>query len=406
MKRVKFLHAADLHLDSPMVGLRSLPSSIFSRLQESTFLALERIVDKAIEEKVDFVILAGDLFDSEDRSIKAQTRLRTEMKRLLEQEIPVYAIHGNHDHLDGSWSHLEMPKNVHIFSTQVERKSYKTVSGANVHLYGFSYPSRHVFERKIVDYKKEGEADFHIGILHGNMEGNHEHGNYAPFSLKELVEKDFDYWALGHIHKKMTLSQDPPIIYPGNTQGRNRKETGVKGAYNCTLEKGNTHLEFFPTSDCIWMEKEIDVGEIVGFEQLYLACKVSIEAERENKVGKLIKLHLTKLSKENQLKTSDLLNDLLEALQEDEKEEASFVWPYTISAEEQFIWDRETLAKQTDFYGELFRLASAPEELETGLNLLYQHPQVRKFLTPITEEEKREMVRYAENFLVEQLLKE
>lgn len=406
MKRVKFIHAADLHLDSPMVGLRSLPSPIFSRLQESTFLALEKIVHKAIEEKVDFVIFAGDLFDSEDRSIKAQTRLRTEMKRLLEHGIPVFAIHGNHDHLDGSWSHLDMPKNVHVFSTNVERMVYKTVSGTNVHLYGFSYPSRHVFERKIAEYKKEGEADFHIGILHGNMEGNHDHGNYAPFSLKELLDKDFDYWALGHIHKKMILSQDPPIIYPGNTQGRNRKEIGIKGAYISTLEEGNVSLEFFPTSDCVWLEKEIDVSEIVSFEQLYLACKVSIDAERENKVGKLLKLHLTKLSKENHSNDRDILNDLLEALQDDEKEEASFVWPYAITAEERYVWDRETLEKQTDFYGELFRLAAEPEELETGLDLLYQHPQVRKFLTPITEDEKKEMVRYAESLLVEQLLKE
>ncbi|WP_066058949.1 metallophosphoesterase family protein [Robertmurraya korlensis] len=406
MKRVKFIHAADLHLDSPMVGLKSLPSSIFSRLQESTFVALERIVNKAIEEKVDFVILAGDLFDSEDRSIKAQTRLRNEMKRLLAHEIPVFAIHGNHDHLDGSWSHLDMSKNVHVFSTNVETKLYKTASGINLRLYGFSYPSRHVFERKIVDYKKEGEADFHIGILHGNMEGSHEHGNYAPFSLKELVEKDFDYWALGHIHKRMIISQDPPVIYPGNTQGRNRKETGIKGAYIVTLEKGNPSFEFFPTSDCVWLEKEIDVSDIVGFEQLYMTCKSSIDSEREHKMGTLLKIHLTKLSKENNSNERDILNDLLEALQEDEKEEVSFVWPYAITAEEEYNWDRETLAKQTDFYGELFRLTDEPKELETGLDLLYQHPQVRKFLTPLTNEEKKEMIRYAESFLVKQLFKE
>lgn len=406
MKRVKFIHAADLHLDSPMVGLKSLPSFIFSRLQESTFLALERIVNKAIEEKVDFVILAGDLFDSENRSIKAQTRLRNEMKRLLAKEISVFVIHGNHDHLDGNWSHLNMPKNVHVFSTNVETKLYKTASGVTLHLYGFSYPSRHVFERKVVDYMKEGDVDFHIGILHGNMEGSHEHGNYAPFSLKELVEKDFDYWALGHIHKRMIISQDPPVIYPGNTQGRNRKETGIKGAYMITLEKGNTTYEFFPTSDCVWLEKEIDVSEVVGFEQLYVTCKSAIDAERENKMGTLVKIHLTKLSKENYPNEKDVLNDLLEALQEDEIGEASFVWPYAITAEEHYSWDRETLANQADFYGELFRLTDEPKELETGLDILYQHPQMRKFLTPITDEEKKEMIRHAESFLVKQLLKE
>ncbi|SHR41332.1 Nuclease sbcCD subunit D [Mycobacteroides abscessus subsp. abscessus] len=406
MKRVTFIHAADLHLDSPMVGLKSLPASIFSRLKESTFVALERIVNKAIEEKVDFVILAGDLFDSEDRSIKAQTRLRNEMKRLQMHGIPVFAIHGNHDHLDGSWAHLDMPENVHIFSTDVERKIYTTANGSHIHLYGFSYPSRHVFERKIVDYRKEGEADFHIGILHGNIEGNHEHGNYAPFSIKELLDKDFDYWALGHIHKRMILSQDPPVIYPGNTQGRNRKETGLKGGYLIVLEEGKKSFEFFPTSDCLWTEKEINVSEVNGFEQLYLTCKSLIDAERESKVGILLKLHLTKLRKENNPSERDILNDLLEALQEDEKEEASFVWTYAVTAEEQCIWDKEALANQTDFYGELFRLSGEPGELGHSLDVLYHHPQARKFLNPLTEEEKKEMIRYAESFLVDQLLKE
>ncbi|MCM3602268.1 DNA repair exonuclease [Robertmurraya korlensis] len=406
MKKVKFIHAADLHLDSPMVGLKFLPASIFSRLKESTFVALERIVNKAIEEKVDFVILAGDLFDSEDRSIKAQTRLRNEMKRLQTHGISVFAIHGNHDHLDGSWAHLDMPENVHIFSTEVEKKLYQTANGSHIHLYGFSYPSRHVFERKIVDYRKEEEADFHIGILHGNIEGNHDHGNYAPFSLKELLDKDFDYWALGHIHKGSILSQDPPVIYPGNTQGRNRKETGIKGGYLIELEEGKKSIDFFPTSDCVWIEKEINVSEVNGFEQLYLTCKSVLDTERENKIGILLKLHLTNLLKENNPSERDILNDLLEALQEDEREETSFVWPYAVTAEEQSIWDRETLANQTDFYGELFRLSEEPGELERGLDLLYKHPQARKFLNPLTDEEKKEMIQYAECFLVEQLLKE
>jgi len=172
------------------------------------------------------------------------------------------------------------------------------------------------------------------------------------------------------------------------------------------LEDGKKSFEFFPTSDCVWLEKEINVSEVNGFEQLYLTCKSMIDAERQNKIGILLKLHLTKLLKENTPGERNILNDLLEALQEDEREETSFVWPYAITAEEQNIWDRETLANQTDFYGELFRLSEEPGELERGLDLLYQHPQARKFLIPLTDEEKKEMIRYAESFLVDQSLKE
>src|SRR4051812_21862531 len=124
MKRITFIHAADLHLDSPMTGLTHLPKPIFERIKDSTFAALKTLTEAAIKHQVDFVIIAGDLFDEEDRSVRAQTRLRKEMIRLYEHNIPVYIIHGNHDHLNGTWIHLDMPANVHIFSEKVEMKVF------------------------------------------------------------------------------------------------------------------------------------------------------------------------------------------------------------------------------------------------------------------------------------------
>ena len=138
MKKISFIHGADLHLDSPMVGLSYLPKEIFERLKESTFTALSKLIDAAIQHSVDFVILAGDLFDEQDRSVRAQTRLRKEMERLKAHKISVYIIHGNHDHLNGEWIHLNMPENVHIFSDKVEMKTF-VKSNTVVHLYGFSY---------------------------------------------------------------------------------------------------------------------------------------------------------------------------------------------------------------------------------------------------------------------------
>src|SRR5690606_38326221 len=101
-------------------------------------------------------------------------------------------------HLDGNWTHLPLPENVHIFSHNVEVVQYLNTHGTAVHLYGFSYPKRHVFERMIDQYMKVEGADFHIGILHGHCEGSSIHGKYAPFKQKDLAEKGFDYWALGH----------------------------------------------------------------------------------------------------------------------------------------------------------------------------------------------------------------
>ncbi|GAE46065.1 metallophosphoesterase family protein [Mesobacillus boroniphilus] len=242
MKQVKFLHTADLHLDSPMVGLRHLPKVIFHRLQESTFTALKNITDAAIKHEVDFVVIAGDLYDAEDRSIRAQAVLRNEMVRLADKGIKVYGIHGNHDHLGAKSVMIDFPDNVHFFSDQVAKADFTKHDGTLVHLYGFSYPERHVMERWIEKYEKIDGADFHVGLLHGHFEGVSDHGKYASFRLSELIEKDYDYWALGHIHKREFLSQQPYVVYPGNPQGRNRKELGEKGAYIVKLTEAGAEV--------------------------------------------------------------------------------------------------------------------------------------------------------------------
>ena len=206
-------------------------------------MALTNVVNAAIRHEFDFVILAGDLFDEQDRSIRAQTRLRKEMERLKEHEIEVFAVHGNHDHLNGDWVHIEMPDNVHIFPDHVETKVY-TTQNTVVHLYGFSYPTRHLEDNHLSQYFKKEGADFHIGILHGHYEGNSEHSRYASFTTKDLLEKKFDYWALGHIHKRQIIHNSPYISYPGNIQGRNRKEVGEKGCYLVKMSEQETNLEF------------------------------------------------------------------------------------------------------------------------------------------------------------------
>jgi DNA repair exonuclease SbcCD nuclease subunit len=158
MQEISFIHCADLHLDSPMIGLKNLPSSIKHRLQESTFTAFKKIIDEAIQRKVDFVIIAGDIYDGEDRSLRAQIRFRQEMERLEQQGIAVFIIHGNHDHLSGKWIQMKFPDNVHIFPANVSKFEYKK-ENTKVHLYGFSYESRHLYKRMIDHYQKENEAD-------------------------------------------------------------------------------------------------------------------------------------------------------------------------------------------------------------------------------------------------------
>jgi DNA repair protein SbcD/Mre11 len=402
MKRISFIHAADLHLDSPMLGLKSLPTDIFTRVKESTFAALKKITAAAMQYEVDFVILAGDLFDGEDRSLRAQSRFLTEMIKLAEKKIPVYIVHGNHDHLNGTWVHLDMPENVHLFNHQVETKVLKTKQGAVIHLYGFSYPQRHVYEKKINDYQKVPGADFHIGILHGNESSGQEHDNYAPFTVKELYEKGYDYWALGHIHKRRILSEDPPIVYPGNIQGRNKKETGAKGFYHVELTESGAALDFIESSDVIWEEASIDASDARSFYEIFQLCQSVMNSYRNEKAGILLTIYLQNVQLVDSKERRSLDSDLLDMLQDSENDDRAFVWPVRLIITESLQIDKEQLKNEGGFYSELFKTVDELEITDPLLSL-YEHHLGRKYITPLSAADKHQLIESAEKLLLKLL---
>ncbi|MGV3465435.1 MAG: metallophosphoesterase family protein [Heyndrickxia sp.] len=396
MENITFIHCADLHLDSPFVGLQYMPKEIFKRIQESTFRAFTKAVDAAISKKVDFIIISGDLYDGEDRSIKAQARLRKQMERLQMESIDVFIIHGNHDHLGGTWTTIEMPKNVHVFSTDVETIEYITKKGVKVHLYGFSYPERHVGESKMEQYNKTPGADFHIGILHGHCEGGSSyHQPYAPFSIRDLLDKEMDYWALGHIHKQQILHENPYIIYPGNIQGRNAKEQSMKGCFAVTLSKHETTLEFIEASDIIWDTITVSAKESSYFHELFLQCKEIIDNIRKQNQAVLLRLEI--VDTENlEVKTIEKMTngEFIESLQDGEEQEENFVWTYQvrINSTEQ---DGFFLSEYQSFKDELDRtlgLLSDNDVFEEAIGELYSHIRSSRYLENISAEEKTELL--------------
>ncbi|MGN8844040.1 MULTISPECIES: metallophosphoesterase family protein [unclassified Bacillus (in: firmicutes)] len=397
---ISFIHCADLHLDSPMVGLKNLPVTLHTKLKESTFTAFKKVIDTAISKKVDFMIIAGDIYDGEDRSIKAQIRFRDEMLRLEEKQIEVYLVHGNHDHLNGSWVQIELPPNVHVFPSMVSVKQF-VKNKLSVNLYGFSYETRHVKERKIDEYARRDPAHFHIGILHGNLEGSTEHSSYAPFQVKDLLAKKMDYWALGHIHKREILESIPPIVYPGNIQGRHKKETAIKGCYYVELREGDASLEFIPTSEVIWETVKIDASTVKTFNDLYMLCRKQIDEIGDGKSSFIITLEIEQL----RIEESFLDSDLLEILQQDEVDSDSFVWVSSIKIQENTVWLKENLLRESAFYEELFAVTKDSELLNEAVAPLFQHPKVHRFLAELTTEEKKELAEEAEDLLLTMLVK-
>ncbi|ECJ9723028.1 exonuclease SbcCD subunit D [Listeria monocytogenes] len=330
MKEIQFLHMADLHLDSPFIGLSTLPQPLFSAIQESTFQSLERITTVAIKEAVDFVLIAGDIYDSEDQSVRAQARFAKEMKRLEAANIPVFMIHGNHDFIEKHKEKLALPSNVHVFSEQVEIMSHKTATGVSVNIYGFSYNERHIRSSRVGEYKIQGDADFHIALLHGSeVSSSEEHDVYAPFRVQEISKKGFDYWALGHIHKRQLLAEYPSIYYPGNIQGRNRKESGEKGASIITLSEASTTIDFIGTSPIIWEEAVITLPENSEINAFYRETTKLLESYQGRSHSYFLHI-IVKMENKQKIDT----NDWLQMLQEEvEITDNTFVWIHKLTTE-------------------------------------------------------------------------
>ncbi|MGP1910568.1 metallophosphoesterase family protein [Metabacillus sp. JX24] len=405
MKGIRFIHAADLHVDSPFLGMQQLAGPIFERLKESTFAALDRLTVLAIDEKVDFMLIAGDLYDGEDRSLKAQLRLKKAFEKLDENGIPVYVIHGNHDHLSGKWLDLSWPANVHVFSEkQAECKVFEK-NGTIVHLYGRSYPERAVYENMTAAFEKQKGADFHIGLLHGSVSGNTEHDAYAPFTAGDLLQKEFDYWALGHIHKRMSLrEQDPPILYSGNVQGRNRKETGEKGCYLVSMTEAETSYSFVQLHDVRWEELQLSADG--SFQDMLNRLHQGLDDMRSSREPVVVTVRLTGTTDfYHALKEEPVLSDMLEQWNEEESDRENFVWISSVINETMPISSADTLQLDSHFLKDLTEMIREFDQFDDALQPLRHHPVYRKHMQDFGEEEKEQIKKEAETLIFQELFK-
>ena len=259
---VRFIHAADLHLDSPFTGLKHLSPQWKERLQQAPYQALENLVHTAIDEQVDFVIIAGDIYDQNTRGFKAQFAFQKACQALAAAKIDVFLSYGNHDFSENPFLDVELPNNVYVFPKTVTTTFFKSQTGEKVALSGFSYPSSHIKEHMVSEFPaRAAQADLHIGIYHGQMGTDHTGYAYAPFQIQEMQAKHYDYWALGHIHERQVLAENPPILYAGTTQGRHRLELGEKGVNRVELTSRGVQIEFIPTQAIKFAELTLHISE-------------------------------------------------------------------------------------------------------------------------------------------------
>ncbi|MBU2648911.1 DNA repair exonuclease [bacterium] len=232
----KFLHTADIHLDSPLRGLESYEDAPVEQIRQATRRAFDNLVDLAIEEAVAFVLIAGDLYDGDWKDYHTGLFFINGMSRLRKEGIRVFLVSGNHDAASQITKSLQLPDNVIQFPTH--KASTEIIEALHVAVHGRGYESRVVSENLVLDYPRSLTSFFNIGLLHTSLNGRAGHEPYAPCTVDDLTSRGYDYWALGHVHLFETVRQEPWIVFPGNIQGRHIRETGAKSATLVTVEEG------------------------------------------------------------------------------------------------------------------------------------------------------------------------
>ncbi len=387
MSSIRFIHAADLHLDSPFKGMTGLPLEQLNRLRASTFTAFENLIDHACEASVDFVLFVGDIYDGEDRSLRAQLKFQEGMEKLAAANIPAFISYGNHDHLNGTWTRFELPSNVYVFDSDVSEAKLH-VGGKDVFIYGFSYKERHVREAMIDRYPTaDKEEAYHIGMLHGSLAGDGSHAVYAPFTKRELLAKRYDYWALGHIHLRQILHEDPPIVYPGNIQGRHRLESGVKGFYEVELTEVGASLVFIDTSALIFDHLDVSCVGVHHANEWLAACQ---EALRQIDRPCVVDLVMGDIDEDAfELFSQTSADEWLEVLREVVGESEPFRWIQSISFQQPVEQNSESGVLVQSVLHEMDDWTDT--DWKDVLKEVYQHARTVKYLDVLTEEELTEI---------------
>jgi len=275
MDSLRFIHAADLHLDSPFRGLANVDSSLRDSLQAATLGALDAIVDHTIQSKSDFLVIAGDLYDSRDRSLRALVAFRRQMERLAERDISVYVVHGNHDPLNGWGSEFLLPPNVVTFAGKPNTEPVIRRGKEIARVTGVSYSRERVTDNLAAAMVPDEDSPYSVGVLHANVGGQTGHADYAPVTLDELKSSGFDYWALGHVHTRSTLATGPATVaYPGNPQGRNAREPGPRGCLQVDVDRsGQAQIQFIETNQVRWAHLEVSIREFTRIDKLISAMQ-------------------------------------------------------------------------------------------------------------------------------------
>ncbi len=416
MPRLTFIHTADLHLDTPFKGLTAIDQELAESLKQANFQAFENIIDCCLRENVDFLLIGGDIFDGRNRSLTAQLRFAEGLKKLAAAEIPVFCVCGNHDPAD-SWSDkLRLPDPVHVFSADRPETVPFFKHGRHLaDICGISHGTPTVKENLAAGLEKNQDPPpLSVALLHGTIGPAGPHEKYAPFSEKDIQDKGFDYWALGHIHQAAIIRKaDPAIVYPGTPQGRDFGESGEKGCYLVTLESGRPPACRFINTQLIGFEtRSLDLTGETSYDRLPTAIEEVRQTVRSQTpaLSYILRIRLEGRTPLHRQLHEQALTELAFLLNEDEFAGRTFCRLDRIENETLPDIDLDQIAGGSDFPAEIVRTLrhyrNLPEEgaalIRAEAEIFGSYP-VKKELPPLTDEDRLEILEKAERWLVDLL---
>ena len=287
----KFLHAADIHLDSPLRGLSRYESAPAEAIRGACRRAFENLVDLAIDENVAFVLLAGDLYDGDWKDYSTGIYLSRQIGRLSKHDIMVYAVAGNHDAANKMTKALDSPKNLKNLSSR--RVETIRIENLSVAIHGQSFGTQHVDKNLAAGYGAAERGLFNIGLLHTSLDGREGHAVYAPCDLNDLRSKGYQYWALGHVHNQEIVCRDPWVVFSGCIQGRHIRETGSKGCMLVQVEDGRVINAANMALDVLrWIQCRVDLTDVSDIQEVFERTRNVLERERAAADGRFVAMRV------------------------------------------------------------------------------------------------------------------
>jgi DNA repair exonuclease SbcCD nuclease subunit len=290
---VRFVHCADLHLDSPLRGLERYEGAPAQDLRGATRRAFVNLVDLALEREADLVLIAGDVFDGDWQDFNTGLFFAHQLRRLGDAGIRSFIVRGNHDALSKVSKSVPLPQSAHLF--RANRPATVVDEGLGFAIHGQSFATGAVTEDLAAGYPERLPGLLNIGLLHTALAGREGHQPYAPTSPERLAQMGYDYWALGHVHTRETVGERPWIVFPGNTQGRHARETGPKGCLvvECDPDRGIRSVEFVATDVARWLHLSLDASEARTQDDLESLVQGAVQAAVREADGRVLALRLT-----------------------------------------------------------------------------------------------------------------